>query len=333
MNYNYNDFQKIIKNCRNKYSLERETKIYNLYVKLENLTESVFQNDFGMLNNYYDLILNFINDLISMYEKIIFRELEEFKWQGISLEDQEKIFRYAKDEIISKANNEFDFLEKEVIEFCANYQYDDYWKHCILKEIEDEKTRKINYLNENISINIQKIKIKFNLTDITRKQLKDYDTYGYQCKDKIFISGTVLKRRSNEIIINDIKISLGDTLLLLLLKFVVELNRDKKGWISRESLYNTHIIRDPDRCQIFSNLKSVLKGSLVGKNPGKLIQNDFSKNYRISTHPDFITYDKETLLQHPLIKQKISKNIDKINLSEIRDVAKDLPNKKISTKS
>ena len=79
MNYNYNDFQKIIIICRNKYSLERKTKIYNLYDKLYNLTQSVIQNDSGLLNIYHNLILNFISDLISIYENIIFRELKELK--------------------------------------------------------------------------------------------------------------------------------------------------------------------------------------------------------------------------------------------------------------
>lgn len=49
------------------------------------------------------------------------------------------------------------------------------------------------------------------------------------------------------------------------------------------------------------------------------------KNYRISTHPDFITYDKEKLLQHPISKKKKSEDIDKIDLVEIRDVVEDLP--------
>jgi len=35
------------------------------------------------------------------------------------------------------------------------------------------------------------------------------------------------------------------------------------------------------------------------KDRQKFIQNDGSKNYRISAHPDFVTYDKERLLNHP----------------------------------
>jgi hypothetical protein len=301
----YNDFRKIIRICRNKYSLERKTKIYNLYDELENLTQSVFQNDYGMLNSYHDLIFYFINDLILMYEKIIFRELEEFKWQEISLEDQEKIFKYVKDEIISKVDNEFDFLEKEVVEFCANYEYHDYWKKCILKKVKDEKTRKINYLNENININIQKIKIKFNLIEITGKQLKNYKNYDYRCKDKIFIPGTSSFYKSNEIIVNRNKINIGDSLFLLLLRLAVELKKGKGGWVNIHSLYDEHIITDPGKYQIYSNLRTVLQGSLIDKDAKEFIKNDGSKNYCLFTYPDFITYNKKKLLSHkdPQIKK------------------------------
>ena len=244
---NYNDFQKIIKICKNKYSLERKTKIYNLYVELENLTKSLVQNDFGTLDIYYDLILNNIVDLISMYENIILRELEGLKWQEISLEDQERIFRFVKDEIILKANSEFDFLEEESAEFCANYEYDDFWKKYILKKIKNERTRKIKYLNENININLQKIKIKFNLAGLTKRKLKDYETYEYQCKDKIFITGNIQKQRSNEIIVNGIKIKIGDSLFLLLLRLVVELKKGEGGWVNIHSLYDEYIITDPGK--------------------------------------------------------------------------------------
>ena len=84
------------------------------------------------------------------------------------------------------------------------------------------------------------------------------------------------------------------------------------------------IIRDPDKFQIFSNLRTALQGNLLDKNARKFIENDESKSYRISTHPDFITYDKDKLLQHPISKKKKSEYIDKIDLVEIREVAKDL---------
>ena len=91
------------------------------------------------------------------------------------------------------------------------------------------------------------------------------------------------------------------------------------------TLYEENIIHDPIRYQKFSELNSRFRGSLLQKNHSDIIENHGSGEYRISIHPDFVTYDKEKLLQHPLIKQKKSENIDKIDLVEISKVAKDLP--------
>lgn len=41
------------------------------------------------------------------------------------------------------------------------------------------------------------------------------------------------------------------------------------------------------------------KGSLLDKDGQKFIENNGSKQYRISLHPDFIAYDREKLLKHP----------------------------------
>lgn len=37
---------------------------------------------------------------------------------------------------------------------------------------------------------------------------------------------------------------------------------------------------------------------MLEKDAKKFIENDGSKRYRISTHPDFATYDLEKLLKH-----------------------------------
>lgn len=41
-----------------------------------------------------------------------------------------------------------------------------------------------------------------------------------------------------------------------------------------------------------------IKGSLLGKDGLKFIEGSGSKQYRISTHPDFITFDRKNLLKH-----------------------------------
>ena len=71
------------------------------------------------------------------------------------------------------------------------------------------------------------------------------------------------------------------------------------------------IITDDLKYQVYIRLRIELKGSLLGKNGDKFIESDDSKNYHISTHPDFITYDKEKLLNY--------------QDNQIKDIAKKLP--------
>lgn len=47
-----------------------------------------------------------------------------------------------------------------------------------------------------------------------------------------------------------------------------------------------------------------LQGSLLEKDAKKFIENDGSKRYRISTHPDFVTYERGELLKHEEIEVK-----------------------------
>lgn len=149
------------------------------------------------------------------------------------------------------------------------------------------------------------------MKELIPNQQKDYDKHMYNCKDKIYIPGTSSFYRSNEIIVNGIKIKIGDSLFLLLLRLAVELKKGEGGWVNIYSLYDEHIISDPDKYQIYSRLRTAIKGSLIDKDGEKFIENDGSKNYRISTHPDFISYNKEKLRNH--------------QDSQIRKLAKKLP--------
>jgi len=49
----------------------------------------------------------------------------------------------------------------------------------------------------------------------------------------------------------------------------------------------------------------------ITKGRQKFIENDGSKSYRIPTHPNFVTYDKEKFLNHQDL--------------EVRKLAEDLP--------
>lgn len=52
------------------------------------------------------------------------------------------------------------------------------------------------------------------------------------------------------------------------------------------------------RDQDVDRLRKTIEGYLLEKDAKKFIENNGSKRYRISTHPDFVTYDRGNLLKH-----------------------------------
>ncbi len=266
---------------------------------------------FNNVRSYYEAIISSaappINEIIDQYGYLYGLEVEFWKnyWQ--------KINRYLKknlDDEISinvKVKPKYAKKLKIIVENFAKYQ--------------------ASHLKE--TGNIASERIVFSGQDqpqyIPEKHNNDYVQYEYKCRDKVHIPGTSSIYRSNEIIVNGIKIKIGDSLFSLLLRFIVELKKKEGGWVDRNILYKDRVIRDPDKYQIYSRLRTTLQGSLIDKDGEKFIENDGLKSYRISTHPDFITYDKEKLLRHPISKKKKSEDIDKIDLVEIKEVAKDLP--------
>ena len=137
------------------------------------------------------------------------------------------------------------------------------------------------------------------IRELTEKQDKDYKNFEYKCYDKIYIPGTTPMKRSNEVEVNSHKIKLGDSVFRLFLRLVLELKKKKQGWVNRHSLGSDRIIADVEKFQIYSNLRMALQGSLLDKDGQKFIENNGSKQYRISLHPDFIAYDRGKLLKHP----------------------------------
>ena len=137
------------------------------------------------------------------------------------------------------------------------------------------------------------------IRELTEKQNKDYKNFEYKCYDKVYIPGTIPMRRSNAVEVNNHKIKLGDSVFKLFLRLVLELKKKRDGWVHRHRLGSDTIIADVEKFQIYSNLRTALEGSLLDKDGQKFIENNGSKQYRISLHPDFIDYDREKLLMHP----------------------------------
>ena len=126
--------------------------------------------------------------------------------------------------------------------------------------------------------------------EITEEQWRDYQICKYLCRDRIHIPGDAPMPRNNLILINGKPVNLPDAPFALLFRLAVALWQDKNGWIE---------IPDPGTRQPFSNLRKLLGEHLDSKDGKQFIENDGTKRYRLSTHPDFITCDREKLFHHP----------------------------------
>lgn len=125
----------------------------------------------------------------------------------------------------------------------------------------------------------------------TAKQEADYAERRYLCYDRVHIPGIVPKGRSNLIILNGIETRIMDSDFVLFMEFVAELKKGKDGWLVKRV--------DPGKHQLFSRLRSAVQGNLLKKNGKDFIESNPPKQYRVSTHPDFVTYDRKKLLKHP----------------------------------
>jgi hypothetical protein len=125
---------------------------------------------------------------------------------------------------------------------------------------------------------------------LTAKQTADYTKYAYQCYDVLHIPGTASRKKSNDINVNGHLIKMPDSAFGLFMELIVELKKGKGGWLTK--------VVEAGKYQIFDRVRSPIKGSLLGKDGLKFVEGNGSKQYRISTHPDFITYDRANLLKH-----------------------------------
>jgi len=133
--------------------------------------------------------------------------------------------------------------------------------------------------------------------DLSVEQEEDYDQFGYKRYDLLDFPGTADRDGRNVVVVNGHEMKLGDRQFNLLLRLAAQLKRDKEGWVHTSTLRSEGILADVEPYQIFDNLRSSLEPCLTGTNRRDIIENVRGKGYRVSTHPDFITYNKERLLQ------------------------------------
>ena len=120
------------------------------------------------------------------------------------------------------------------------------------------------------------------------QQTQDYTKEKYLCQDQLFIPGTSPRKKSNDLVVNGKKIKMPDEGFKLLMEFAVELKKGKGGYVTK--------VVEEGKYQPFGRLRTVLGGQV---DSNKFIENNGEKRWRISTHPDFVTYDRSNLLKHP----------------------------------
>jgi len=114
-------------------------------------------------------------------------------------------------------------------------------------------------------------------------------------------------------LLNGKKTKIKDANFLLLLRFVVELKKGNGGKIHLNDLEKDKTIPSRSYYQSIDRLNNDLEVNIMfcKNNKKHLIGSLGARYYRISTHPDFVTFNLDNLLDYP-------------DDSRIRDLAKRL---------
>ena len=128
---------------------------------------------------------------------------------------------------------------------------------------------------------------------LTPKQQRDYERHTYKRFDRLVFTGSMPKRRSNEVLVNGVAVTIPNNLMLPLLRYVQELKKGQGGWLPHKVLWDEEIIPEEEAApaRTISQLNTLLKPGLLDK--GELLFETGGEGaYRLSMHPDFIEFAK-----------------------------------------
>lgn len=286
------------------YLQEKEKSLSKLNEELEREFQSGSVT-YSTLEVYFMVILNTIKHLINCRVDFDINEFNNLIERKINKSSSSIIFKKISERVLLTLEKEFQYLIDEITRFSKGL-FQDYMLTWISKEIEKEKTAVLKNVKRDIEIQRKRFELKSSKIIISDEQQEDINKHEYKCKDQIYVPGTSQYFRSNDIVVNKVQMTIGDSILKLLLRFLVELKKRNGGWVSRATILDENIFKSSDSdnpqgiedFRKFYELRKALKGYLLKKDSDKFIENDRKGRYRISTHPDFITYNKEKLLNH-----------------------------------
>jgi hypothetical protein len=209
----------------------------------------------------------------------------------------QEIYKRVSDTIES----EIEFTRNKMLHFCRNWPYPKDYLKLINQILDKEKDVLIKNTERDILIYKMNCELELKENEITTKKSSGYKKYKYKCCYKINIIGKDEDlKKENYIEIGGNGIELGKNNFILFVKLALELTRNNEGWVDIEVFVQEIDLSFSGRHQLIERLRGnltkikVLDNSIVKE----LIENKKSGLYRISTHPDFITYNKEKLINH-----------------------------------
>lgn len=181
-------------------------------------------------------------------------------------------------------------------------------KH-INEKVDEEKRRLLKNAKIDIKIYQKTSGLKSCKKEQVWEQKKKYENHEYKCFDKMYIPGKRTIQDNCRIELNGKDTFIEEANFKLLLRLVVQIKNDKnEGWVNMPDIITDEspFTTVNDYHNYIYRLRKDLKHNLINQNPSDFIENNPLGNYRISTHPDNIAYNKENLMKNFINDQFIS---------------------------
>jgi len=134
--------------------------------------------------------------------------------------------------------------------------------------------------------------------NLTADQEKDYETYRYQCRLPIQVTGEVTGSGNYLVRVGENRVEIGEVPFRLFLRLILELKNNKKGTISKVKLKAEGYLSEDAEFQSVGRLRSCFIRALGDLDPKDFIETYQPKTLRLSVHPDLVTLNQEKLLGH-----------------------------------
>ena len=146
---------------------------------------------------------------------------------------------------------------------------------------------------------------------LSEREQEDYQTHDYKCYDRIVVTGRSITRRETEVLLNDNSVALGSRQLELLLILIRAAKTVAGGWVDSSALSCVNVDPRTGRFQPISRLRDRLAPATKTRDASELVEYGGANGFRISAHPNFITYNRAALHKH--------------TSQAVRAIAKELP--------